>query len=41
MASRKSKSGNRKRSIPLIGGIVAAVGSAIYAVRRRRSGKTA
>ncbi|HEU4542665.1 MAG TPA: hypothetical protein VFR23_16170 [Jiangellaceae bacterium] len=40
MASRKNKGRSRRSRIPMIGGIVAAVGTAAYAIRRRR-GRTA
>jgi hypothetical protein len=39
--ARKRKNNGRSKRIPLIGGIVALVGSAAYAVRRRRHGQTA
>lgn len=41
MMSDKRKNGRRKRAIPLVGGIVALVGSGIYAIRRRRNGQAA
>jgi LPXTG-motif cell wall-anchored protein len=37
MASRKGKNGSGRSKIPLIGGLVALVGSAAYAIRRRRN----
>jgi hypothetical protein len=39
--ARKRKNGGRSRRIPLIGGLIALVGSAAYAIRRRRHGDTA
>jgi LPXTG-motif cell wall-anchored protein len=39
MMSKKRKDDSRKRTIPLIGGLVALIGSGIYALRRRRNNK--
>lgn len=39
--AKKRNNGSRKRRIPLIGGILALVGSGVYAIRRRRHNKAA